>query len=86
MSSTKNTLKLSAVGLSLAILAGCSSSGADTQSGVDQARAEAAEARSMASEALNAANQAQRTAQQALQQSQSNKEEMDRMFERSMRK
>ncbi|MCW4151098.1 Lpp/OprI family alanine-zipper lipoprotein [Halomonas sp. 18H] len=84
----KTTLKLSAAAASLAILAGCASSGAleEVRSTAESAKADAAEARSIASEAQNTANQAQRQAEQALQMSQKNREEMNRMFERSMRK
>jgi len=52
----------------------------------ESAQADAAEARSMASQALNTANQAQRDAQAALQMSEQNREEMNRMFQRSMQK
>lgn len=82
-----NTLKLTAAGLAMAFMAGCASQASEEQSGqMSQAEMEASETRSIAEEALTTAQQAQRTAQQALQMSQQNKEEMDRMFERSMRK
>ncbi|WP_275287570.1 Lpp/OprI family alanine-zipper lipoprotein [Halomonas elongata] len=84
----KTTLKLTAAAASLAVLAGCASSGAleEVRTTAESAQADAAEARSIATQAQNTANQAQRDAQQALQMSQENREEMNRMFERSMRK
>ncbi|WP_136247614.1 Lpp/OprI family alanine-zipper lipoprotein [Halomonas borealis] len=84
----KTTLKLSAAAASLAVLAGCASSGAldEVRTTAESAQADAAEARSIASQAQNTANQAQRDAQAALQLSQKNREEMNRMFESSMRK
>ncbi|GED21857.1 Lpp/OprI family alanine-zipper lipoprotein [Halomonas halmophila] len=84
----KTTLKLSAAAASLAILAGCASSGAleEVRTTAESAQADAAEARSIATEARNTANQAQSQAERALQISQKNREEMNRMFERTMRK
>ncbi|GEK72278.1 MULTISPECIES: Lpp/OprI family alanine-zipper lipoprotein [Halomonas] len=84
----KTTLKLSAAAASLAVLAGCASSSAleEVRTTAESAQADAAEARSIATQAQNTANQAQRDAQAALQMSQQNREEMNRMFERSMRK
>jgi outer membrane lipoprotein-sorting protein len=84
----KTTLKLSAAAASLAILAGCASSGAleEIRTTAESAQADAAEARSIATEAQNTANQAQSQAERALQMSQKNREEMNRMFERTMRK
>ncbi|MBB3189377.1 Lpp/OprI family alanine-zipper lipoprotein [Halomonas cerina] len=84
----KTTLKLTAAAASLAVLAGCASSGAleEVRMTAESAQADAAEARSIATQAQNTANQAQRDAQAALQMSQQNREEMNRMFERSMRK
>ncbi|ATJ83173.1 MULTISPECIES: Lpp/OprI family alanine-zipper lipoprotein [Halomonas] len=84
----KTTLKLSAAAASLAVLAGCASSSAleEVRMTAESAQADAAEARSIATQAQNTANQAQRDAQAALQMSQQNREEMNRMFERSMRK
>ncbi|SHL88412.1 Lpp/OprI family alanine-zipper lipoprotein [Vreelandella subglaciescola] len=84
----KTTLKMSAAAASLAILAGCASSGAleEVRTTAESAQADAAEARSTASQALNTANQAQRDARAALQMSEKNREEMNRMFERSMQK
>mgnify|MGYP003134729289 FL=1 len=84
----KTTLKMSAAAASLAILAGCASTGAleEVRMTAESAQADAAEARSMASQALNTANQAQRDAQAALQMSEQNREEMNRMFQRSMQK
>ncbi|MDT8878467.1 Lpp/OprI family alanine-zipper lipoprotein [Halomonas saccharevitans] len=84
----KTTLKMTAAAASLAVLAGCASSGAleEVRMTAESAQADAAEARSIATQAQNTANQAQRDAQAALQMSQQNREEMNRMFERSMRK
>ncbi|MEQ6890535.1 Lpp/OprI family alanine-zipper lipoprotein [Halomonas sp. CS7] len=84
----KTTLKLTAAAASLAVLAGCASSGAleEVRMTAESAQADAAEARSIATQAQNTANQAQRDAQAALQMSQQNRDEMNRMFESSMRK
>ncbi|MDN3555288.1 MULTISPECIES: Lpp/OprI family alanine-zipper lipoprotein [Halomonas] len=84
----KTTLKLTAAAASLAVLAGCASSSAleEVRMTAESAQADAAEARSIATQAQNTANQAQRDAQAALQMSQQNREEMNRMFESSMRK
>ncbi|QFU01336.1 hypothetical protein FIU83_06755 [Halomonas sp. THAF5a] len=84
----KTTLKLTAAAASLAVLAGCASTGAleEVRMTAESAQADAAEARSIATQAQNTANQAQRDAQAALEMSQQNREEMNRMFERSMRK
>ncbi|MDN6179661.1 MAG: Lpp/OprI family alanine-zipper lipoprotein [Halomonas subglaciescola] len=84
----KTTLKMSAAAASLAILAGCASNGAldEVKQTAESAQADAAEAQSTASQALNTANQAQRDARAALQMSEKNREEMNRMFERSMQK
>ena len=84
----KTTLKLTAAAASLAVLAGCASSSAleEVRMTAESAQADAAEARSIATQAQNTANQAQRDAQAALQLSQQNREEMNRMFERSMGK
>ncbi|CAO1665165.1 MULTISPECIES: Lpp/OprI family alanine-zipper lipoprotein [Halomonadaceae] len=84
----KTTLKMTAAAASLAILAGCASTGAleEVRMTAESAQADAAEARSMASQAMNTANQAQRDAQAALQMSEQNREEMNRMFQRSMQK
>ncbi|GAB2783010.1 hypothetical protein GCM10027040_06280 [Halomonas shantousis] len=82
----KTTLKLSAIGLTMAIFAGCASSGGEKSGQAEQAQADATETRNMAREALNTANQAQRDAQAAMQAAQRNREEMDRMFQNSMRK
>ena len=86
--SIKNTLKLTAAAASLAVLAGCASTGAleEVRMTAEEAKADAAQANSTANRALNTANQAQRDAQAAMQMSQENREAMDRMFERSMRK
>jgi len=79
---------MSVAAASLAVLAGCASSGAleEVRMTAESAQADAAEARSMASQAMNTANQAQRDAQAAMQMSQQNREEMNRMFQRSMQK
>lgn len=84
----KTTLKLTAAAASLAILAGCASTGAleEVRMTAESAQADAAEARSIATQAQNTANQAQRDAQSALQMAQQNREEMNRMFQRSMQK
>lgn len=84
----KTTLKLSVAAASLAILAGCASNSAleEVRMTAESAQADAAEARSMASQAMNTANQAQRDAQAAMQMSEQNREEMNRMFQRSMQK
>ncbi|QEM81501.1 MULTISPECIES: Lpp/OprI family alanine-zipper lipoprotein [Halomonas] len=84
----KTTLKLTAAAASLAVLAGCASSSAleEVRTTAESAQADAAEARSIATQAQNTANQAQRDAQAALQLSQQNREEMNRMFQTSMRK
>lgn len=84
----KTTLKLSVAAASLAVLAGCASNSAleDVRNTAENAQADAAEARSMASQAMNTANQAQRDAQAAMQMSEQNREEMNRMFQRSMQK
>jgi uncharacterized lipoprotein YajG len=84
----KTTLKMTAAAASLAILAGCASTSAleEVRMTAESAQADAAEARSIATQAQNTANQAQRDAQAALQMSQQNREEMNRMFQRSMQK
>ncbi|MCG7599066.1 Lpp/OprI family alanine-zipper lipoprotein [Halomonas sp. McH1-25] len=87
MKKTSTMLKLAAATLAMGVMAGCASQASEEQSGqMSQAQTEATETRSMAREALTTAQQAQRTAQQALQLAQQNRQEMDRMFERSMRK
>ncbi|WP_444677341.1 Lpp/OprI family alanine-zipper lipoprotein [Halomonas sp. E19] len=84
----KTTLKLTAAAASLAILAGCASNAAldEVRQTAESAQADAAEARSIATQAQNTANQAQRDAQAALQMSEQNRDEMNRMFQRSMQK
>ncbi|MGJ7457524.1 Lpp/OprI family alanine-zipper lipoprotein [Halomonas sp. MA07-2] len=84
----KTTLKITVAAASLAILAGCASSGAleEVRQTAESAQADAAEARSIATQAQNTANQAQRDAQAALQMSEQNRDEMNRMFQRSMQK
>ncbi|MBS9404020.1 hypothetical protein KG088_10295 [Halomonas sp. TRM85114] len=84
----KTALKMTAAAASLAVLAGCASNGAleEVRMTAESAQADAAEARSIATQAQNTANQAQRDAQAALQMSEQNRDEMNRMFERSMQK
>ncbi|MFN2331560.1 MAG: Lpp/OprI family alanine-zipper lipoprotein [Halomonas sp.] len=84
----KTTLKLTAAAASLAILAGCASTGAleEVRMTAESAQADAAEARSIATQAQNTANQAQRDARAAMQMSEQNRDEMNRMFQRSMQK
>lgn len=84
----KTTLKLTAAAASLAILAGCASNSAleEVRQTAESAQSDAAEARSIATQAQDTANQAQRDAQAALQMSEQNRDEMNRMFERSMEK
>lgn len=84
----KNTLKLTAAAAAMTVMAGCASTSAleDVRVTAEAAQADAAEAVGMASQAMNTANQAQRDAQAALQMSQQNREEMNRMFQRNMRK
>jgi hypothetical protein len=84
----KTTLKLTAAAASMAILAGCATNAAldEVRQTAESAQADAAEARSIATQAQNTANQAQRDAQAALQMSEQNREEMNRMFQRSMQK
>ncbi|GEN23867.1 hypothetical protein HCU01_18160 [Halomonas cupida] len=84
----KTTLKLTAAAASLAVLAGCASSSAleEVRVTAEQAQADASQALSVANQAQATATQAQRDAQAALQLSQQNREEMNRMFQTSMRK
>jgi uncharacterized lipoprotein YajG len=84
----KTTLKLTAAAASLALLAGCATNASveEVRQTAESAQADAAEARSIATQAQNTANQAQRDAQAALQMSQQNREEMERMFQRTMQK
>lgn len=84
----KNTLKLSAAAASLAILAGCATNSAleEVRMTAESAQSDATQALSTANQAQTTANQAQRDAQAALQMAQENREQMNRMFERSMQK
>lgn len=84
----KMTLKMTAAAASLALLAGCASSSSldAVRMTAESAQADAAEARSMASQAMNTAQQAQRDARAAMRMTEENREEMNRMFERSMQK
>lgn len=77
-----NALKLTALGLSMMVMAGCAANGGE----MDGQMSEAAEAQSTAQQALSAAEQAQMTADQALQMAQENRQAMDRMFQSSMQK
>ncbi|GAB3346118.1 MULTISPECIES: Lpp/OprI family alanine-zipper lipoprotein [Chromohalobacter] len=86
LSNSKNTLKLLVAAGSLAVLAGCASGQEQMKSDIDQAQADASEAKSMSQQAMNAAEKAQRDANAALEATQRNRAEMDRMFEKSMRK
>ena len=85
MSKFTNALKLTAAAASFAILAGCASDGADKTT-LEQVQSEASQANSTANKAMNTANQAQRDARAAMQMSHENRQAMDRMFDRSMRK
>ncbi|MFC3283230.1 Lpp/OprI family alanine-zipper lipoprotein [Litchfieldella rifensis] len=84
----KNTLKLSAAAASLAILAGCATNSAleEVRMTAESAQSDATQALNTANQAQTTANQAQRDAQAALQMAQENREQMNRMFERSMQK
>ncbi|MDW5376940.1 Lpp/OprI family alanine-zipper lipoprotein [Halomonas sp. HP20-15] len=84
--SFSSALKLSAIGLSMLVMAGCAAQGGEQQSWMDKTDSDVAEARSMANEALSTANSAQRDAQAALQMARENRQAMDRMFEKSMQK
>jgi hypothetical protein len=95
-------LKLTAVAVSLAILSGCASTKAleEVRLTAEAAKAEAAEARALANQAQGTGNQAQGTANEALRTaneakqdaaeakriSEQNREEMNRMFRRTMQK
>lgn len=81
-----SALKLSTLGLSMLVMAGCAAQGGEQQSQMDKMDSDVAEARSMANEALSTANAAQRDAQAALQMARENRQAMDRMFEQSMQK
>ncbi|WP_006748647.1 Lpp/OprI family alanine-zipper lipoprotein [Thioalkalivibrio paradoxus] len=89
------TLKLSAVAASLAILGGCASTSAleEVRLTAEAAQAEAAEARSIATQAqgtadqaLTTANEAKADAETARRTADQNREEMNRMFQRTMQK
>ncbi|QJQ94119.1 MULTISPECIES: Lpp/OprI family alanine-zipper lipoprotein [Halomonadaceae] len=83
----KNTLKMTAAAASLAVLAGCANQGMDELRTTGEAtQADAAQALNVANQAQNTATQAQRDAQAALQMARENREEMNRMFQRSMQK
>jgi len=102
MNAKSTVLKLTAVAASLAILSGCASTKAleEVRLKAEAAQAEAAEARALANQAQGTANQAQGTANEALRTaneanrdaaeakrvSEQNREEMNRMFRRTMQK
>ena len=88
-------LKLSAVAASLVVLGGCASTSAleEVRRTAEAAKAEAAEARSIATQAQGTANQALTTANEAKADAEAarrtadqNREEMNRMFQRTMQK
>lgn len=97
-----SVLKLTAVAASLAILSGCASTGAleEVRLAAEAAKAEAAEATALADQALGTASEAEETADEALSTaseanrdaeeakriSEQNREEMNRMFRRTMQK
>lgn len=78
-----NALKLTALGLSVMVMAGCAAKGGEMEGDMMH---QDMEARSTAQQALSAAQQAQMTADQALQMAQENRQAMDRMFQSSMQK
>ncbi|MFO8153228.1 Lpp/OprI family alanine-zipper lipoprotein [Thioalkalivibrio sp.] len=102
MNAKSNVLKLAAVAASLAVLSGCASTKAldEVRLAAEAAKAEAAEATALASQAQGTANEAQATANEALRTaneadqdaaeanrvSEQNREEMNRMFRRTMQK
>lgn len=77
-----NALKLTALGLSVMLMAGCAAKGGEMEGDMHHDM----EARSTAQQAMSAAEQAQMTADQALQMAQENRQAMDRMFQSSMQK
>ncbi|TVP80254.1 Lpp/OprI family alanine-zipper lipoprotein [Thioalkalivibrio sp.] len=102
MNAKSTVLKLTAVAASLAILSGCASTKAleEVRLKAEAAQAEATEARALANQAQGTANQAQGTANEAMNTadeakqdaaeakriSEQNREEMNRMFRRTMQK
>ncbi|WP_211263112.1 Lpp/OprI family alanine-zipper lipoprotein [Thioalkalivibrio nitratireducens] len=89
------SLKLGAVAASLAILGGCASTSAleEVRMTAEAAQAEAAEARRIATQAqgtadqaLTTANEAKADAEAARRTADQNREEMNRMFQRTMQK
>ncbi len=84
MSNISNTLKLSALGLSVLVMAGCAAKGGEMEGSMKEDQA--MQAQQTAQQAMTTAQQAQRTADRALQMAQENRQAMDRMFESSMRK
>lgn len=102
MIAKSTVLKLTAVAASLAVLSGCASTKAleEVRLKAEAAQAEAAEAKALANQAQSTANEAQgvaneavRTANEANQDaaeakriSEQNREEMNRMFRRTMQK
>lgn len=88
-------LKRTAIIATLVVLGGCASTKAldETRASSEAAKAEAAEAKSLATQAQNTANQALREATAAKQEAaeakriaEQNREEMNRMFQRTMQK
>ena len=102
MIAKNTVLKLTAVAASLALLGGCASTKAleEVRLKAEAAQAEAAEARALANQAQSTANEAQGSANEALRTaneanrdaaeakriSEQNREEMNRMFRRTMQK
>ena len=102
MNPSITVLKFTAVAATLAVLSGCASTKAleEVRLKADAAQAEAAEARALANQAQSTANEAQGTANEALgtaneanrdaaeakRISEQNREEMNRMFRRTMQK
>lgn len=95
MTPRMTALRLSAVAAALVILGGCASTQAleEVRKTAEAAQAEASEARALANQAqstanqaLSTANEAQRDAGEAKRISEQNREEINRMFRRSMQK
>lgn len=82
MKKISSALKLSALGASVLVMAGCAAQGGQQEGQMHRDT----EARSTAQQALSTAQQAQQTANQALQMAQENRQAMDRMFQSSMQK
>ncbi|MEX0732027.1 MAG: Lpp/OprI family alanine-zipper lipoprotein [Aquisalimonadaceae bacterium] len=91
--SLKNLLKVSALGLSMAFVAGCATTADEGDMALEEVNAKAEEALSVANEARDSAMDAEGTAKAAQFQANRNStritelnEKIDRMFERSMQK